>query len=133
MKLGTILSAILPMVFKTIDKHVPDTDAANAIRADLTAELLARDSEEMKQAASIIIAEAKGESWLQRSWRPVLMFVFIAIIAREYLISPMLFADHVPMDLREEFWTLLQLGVTGYIGGRSGEKIAAVVAERLRG
>ena len=38
--------------------------------------------------ASVIIAEAKGQSWLQRNWRPLLMAMFGVIIANNYIFFP---------------------------------------------
>ena len=74
----------------------------------------------------IIIAEATGQSWLQRNWRPVLMISITAIIVNNYILVPylQLFSVRaVVLDLPEKLWNLMTLGVTGYIAGRSGEKI----------
>lgn len=81
----------------------------------------------MKMKSAIIIAEAKGGSWLQRNWRPMLMCLFGIIIANNYIIYPyvvMLFGveNAVKMDIPPDMWDLLKLGVSGYIVGRSVEK-----------
>ena len=73
----------------------------------------------------IITTEMQG-NWLQRSWRPILMFLIITIIGMNYLLLPILGLLHVPVSplpLPKELWTLLQIGLGGYIVGRSGEKI----------
>ena len=75
----------------------------------------------------IIVAEAKGESWLQRNWRPLLMICIIAIIANNYILVPYLsaFTDKVTvLDLPKGLWALLNIGVGGYIASRGGEKIS---------
>ena len=72
----------------------------------------------------IIIAEAKG-NWLQRSWRPILMLSFGFIVIYVKFIAP-LFGFTIP-PLENEFWDLLQLGIGGYVVGRSAEKIAKSV------
>ena len=69
----------------------------------------------------IIIAEAKG-NWLQRSWRPILMLSFGFIVIYNKFAAP-LFGWTIPV-LEGEFWTLLQIGIGGYVVGRSAEKIA---------
>ena len=79
--------------------------------------------------ASVIIAEAKGQSWLQRNWRPLLMAMFGIIIANNYIMFPyieLLFGKQyaVKLAIPENMWSLLKLGVSGYIIGRSAEKIA---------
>ena len=76
--------------------------------------------------AEIIKIEAQG-GWLQRNWRPMLMLVVIAIIANNYVLVPYLSAIwpeyvHV-LDLPSGLWALLNVGVGGYVAGRSGEKI----------
>jgi len=73
----------------------------------------------------IIIAEAKGDSWLQRNWRPMLMCAFGFIVVNNYIISPYLqalFGFSVHLDLPPAMWDLLKIGVGGYIVGRSVEK-----------
>ena len=84
-----------------------------------------------QEQAKIIIAETQG-SWIQANWRPVLMLVAIAIIANNYIIVPYLavFTDKVViLDLPKGLWQLLTLGVSGYIVGRSAEKIAGTIKQ----
>ena len=69
----------------------------------------------------IILAEANG-NWLQRSWRPILMLSFGFIVIYVKFIAP-LFSLPIP-PLEDEFWDLLQLGIGGYVVGRSVEKVA---------
>lgn len=69
----------------------------------------------------IILAEANG-NWLQRSWRPILMLSFGFIVIYVKFIAP-LFSLPIP-PLEDEFWSLLQLGIGGYVVGRSVEKVA---------
>jgi hypothetical protein len=69
----------------------------------------------------IILAEANG-NWLQRSWRPILMLCFGFIVMYVKFIAP-LFSLPIP-PLENEFWNLLQLGIGGYVVGRSVEKVA---------
>jgi hypothetical protein len=77
----------------------------------------------------IIIAEAKG-NWLQRSWRPILMLSFGFIVIYTKFISQLAPQLITPV-LEPEFWSLLKLGIGGYVIGRSGEKIAATVANKI--
>jgi len=68
----------------------------------------------------IIVTEAKG-NWLQRSWRPILMLAFGFIVIYVKFLAP-LFDLRIP-ELENEFWNLLQLGIGGYVIGRTGEKM----------
>tara|TARA_B100000780_G_scaffold118034_1_gene82820 strand:- start:2833 stop:3228 length:396 start_codon:yes stop_codon:yes gene_type:complete len=80
-----------------------------------------KELELQRMQTDVIIAEAKG-NWLQRSWRPILMLSFGFIVIYVKFIAP-LFDLKIP-ELENEFWNLLQLGIGGYVVGRSAEKIA---------
>ena len=80
-----------------------------------------KELELQKMQTSIILAESKG-NFLQRSWRPILMLGFGFIVMYTKFLAP---AFGLPnAELEHEFWTLLELGIGGYVVGRSAEKIA---------
>ena len=83
--------------------------------------LIEKQLELQKMQTEIIVTEAKG-NWLQRSWRPILMLAFGFIVIYVKFIAP-LFNLTTP-ELENEFWNLLQLGIGGYVIGRSEEKIS---------
>ena len=89
-------------------------------RAELYGKILDVTIELAKIQSNVVNTEMQG-NWLQRSWRPILMLLCIIIIAWNYMFVPIF---HLPqMILPKELWTLLTIGVSGYIVGRSGEKI----------
>lgn len=92
------------------------------IEADLLAAVARQEEELRRSQASIIGAEAQG-NWLQRSWRPIIMLVFAAIV----LVGT--FFNLPILDDTSRFWDLLEIGIGGYVIGRSAEK----VADRLKG
>lgn len=114
--IGPLLSGLLSVV----DKAVEDKDQAAQIKARLHEQVLNGGLQELEAAAKIIVAEAQGESWLQRNWRPLLMVMFGVIIANNYLIVPLFNTPSalIPPDM----WDLLKLGVGGYVVGRTVEK-----------
>lgn len=114
------LGPLLDGVSKVIDKVVPDAGEAQRIKAELQVQVLNGHLKEIEAAAAVIQAEAKGESWLQRNWRPMLMCLFGVIIANNYIIHPI--AGGPMMPLPPEMWELLKLGIGGYVLGRSVEK-----------
>ncbi|MFZ5653158.1 MAG: 3TM-type holin [Pseudomonadota bacterium] len=129
--IAAFIPALSDLLGKVIDRAVPDRDQANKLRAELTTQLLSQSSAELQGAVDIIKAEAQGSSWLQRNWRPILMLTIVAIVANNYLVSPWLNAifgaDTAPiLDLPERLWALMNLGVGGYVAGRSGEKMVAL-------
>ena len=130
--LGAIAGPIVSGLFGILDEVVEDKDEANRIKAKIAERQQELVETRLKGAIEIILAEAKG-NWLQRSWRPVLMLVVVAIIANNYLLVPWLslFTDKVAvLDLPGELYTLMTVGVGGYIAGRTGEKIAGSINKR---
>jgi len=114
--IGPLISGVLGV----IDKAVEDKDQANVIKAKINEMAVMGEMKELESAAKIIVAEAQGDSWLQRNWRPLLMVTFGVIIANNYLIVPIF--NTPPADIPPDMWDLLKLGVGGYVVGRSAEK-----------
>lgn len=91
------------------------------------------DAKTKELQSNVIIAEAKGGSWLQRNWRPLLMMEFGVIIANNYILNPWLsamFDIDIVMEIPLDMWALLKLGIGGYIVGRSGEKVVKAWKEK---
>ncbi|MDP2432909.1 MAG: 3TM-type holin [Pseudomonadota bacterium] len=123
-----LIPAIAGLISKVIDRAVPDQAEAAKLRGVMLETLHSEGMAELEAQSKIILAEAQGESWLQRNWRPVLMLVIVAIIANNYLIAPyvnaIFGAGSVPtLELPERLWDLMTLGVGGYVAGRSAEKL----------
>jgi len=70
-------------------------------------------------------------SWLQKSWRPIVMLSFTFIVVYAFFIQPAFLPKS--MDVRStlptQFWGLLELGIGGYVIGRSVEKVADKVTK----
>lgn len=132
-----LLSAIAPLakiLFNTIDKAVLDKDLQLKLKAELQTQLLQSNTEELKAAASIVEAEAKA-GWFAASWRPLLMYVLIFVLVFNYIFAPiikMITGHLVGFELPGDVWTLLQIGLGGYVVGRSGESIARTMANRIK-
>jgi len=118
--LPLLIGPLVSGVLSVIDKAVEDKDQANAIKAKFNELAIAGEMKELESAAKIIVAEAQGDSWLQRNWRPMLMVMFGVIIANNYIIVPIF--NTTPADIPPDMWDLLKLGVGGYVVGRSVEK-----------
>ncbi|GAB6052897.1 hypothetical protein JCM17960_17170 [Magnetospira thiophila] len=117
---GALLGPLVAGLFSVVDKAVEDEDAKIKIKGELQTMILTGQMKEIEQAASIIVAEANGESWLQRNWRPMLMCLFGIIIANNYIVSPITGSPSMPLP--PDMWELLKIGVGGYVVGRSVEK-----------
>lgn len=84
------------------------------------------NTEIIKQQGGIVEAEAKSESWLASNWRPITMLTFVFIIANNYIIYPYLSMFGVThataLVIPPDMWSLLKIGLGGYVVGRSVEK-----------
>ncbi|SDK68139.1 3TM-type holin [Billgrantia gudaonensis] len=131
--IGNILGTVAGPVMEVIDQAVEDKDQANRLKAELRSRLIEQQDAALQAKMKIVLAEAGGESWLQRNWRPLLMTVIVAIVGNNYLLAPYLgamFGIGLQLDLPEQLWNLMTLGVGGYIAGRSGEKIVGTLRGR---
>ena len=115
-----VIIPLLSGLLSVVDKAVEDKDQAAAIKARLNEMTLSGSMKELEAAASIIVAEAQGDSWLQRNWRPLLMVLFGVIIANNYIVVPIF--NTPAADIPPDMWDLLKLGLGGYVVGRSVEK-----------
>lgn len=126
-----VLGKVIEQGLDVVDQFVEDKDRANEIKAAIKKQVENNAHEEhqalIREQGRIVAAEVQGESWLQRNWRPLLMLVVIVIIANNYILVPYLkalFPQHVHvLELPSGLWALLNVGVGGYVAGRSGEKI----------
>jgi len=118
--IAALIPAITGIISSVIDKAVPDRNEAEALKAKLTLQVLEMNQVEMQSATSLILAEVQGESWLQRNWRPLLMVWFAGLVGFHWFgFTP----GNITQDTVNHLFQLVQLGVGGYVVGRSGEKI----------
>lgn len=139
MSVFSILANIIKPVGDIIDDVTTTEEERLAAKAklaevtkDIEMKMIDYASTLAESRTKVILAEAQG-SWLQRNWRPLLMLVAIVIIANNYILFPYVsaFTDKVyVLELPSGLWTLLTTGVTGYVVGRTGEKIAQTMKER---
>lgn len=123
MKLLNFVTKALDPIAKIIDDiHTSEDEKLAAHQKILETQnqifvhVLDYERAQLEAQSKIITAEAQGQSWLQRSWRPITMLTFLALVVADsfgWLANP----------LASEAWTLLQIGLGGYVVGRSAEKI----------
>lgn len=95
-----------------------------SLQNQMAEKMLDYETKLLSAQADIIKAEAQGASWIQRNWRPCTMFTFLILVVCDsfgWLHNP----------LAPQAWTLLQIGLGGYVVGRSAEKIAPHVASAM--
>ena len=129
--LAKIVEIIKP-VGQIIDQvHTSEEERAKlknelfVLQAQLQVEVLEYEKNLLKKQSQIITGEAQGNSWLQRSWRPITMLTFLVLVCLDAF-------GWLAFRLSDQAWMLLQIGLGGYVIGRSGEKIAQPVIKAMK-
>jgi len=91
--------------------------------------LMEYESTVLKAQQDVITTEAKSESPLTRSWRPVTMLTFLCLIVWTWIFGP---PPNMPEEMLGRLFDIVYLGLGGYVVGRSAEKIVPTVMEALR-
>ncbi|MFY7926230.1 MAG: 3TM-type holin, partial [Aquidulcibacter sp.] len=127
--IGALLPALVPILGDALKRLFPDAEARQRAEAELNAALLARAGELEKAAADIIKAEAQSEHWLAACWRPILMLTFGLLIVARWLGWS---APGISEAEALKLWNIVEIGLGGYVIGRSAEKTLPRIVEVLR-
>ena len=91
-----------------------------SIQTQMASILIEYEKKLLEYQSKVLNAEATGHSWLQRNWRPITMLVFVALITATWLgWTP----PGLDEELQKKLFDIVQIGIGGYIVGRSAEKI----------
>jgi hypothetical protein len=122
--------AITPITNLIDDLHTSDEEKMQMkqqfliLQAGLTQQLLEYEKATMRMKADIIKAEASAQggwsAFLTRSWRPIVMLTFTGLVVARWLGFT---ASGIDPALEAQLFDIIQLGIGGYIVGRSGEKV----------
>ena len=86
------------------------------IQTEFQSKVLEYETKLMEAQSSVIRAEATSSSWLASNWRPIAMMTFLVLVVFDSF-------NLLKNSLSEEAWLLLQIGLGGYVVGRSAEKV----------
>lgn len=124
------LLSFLPIIGDVLDKVIPDPVAQADAKVKLMELAQKGEFAEMNARADIIKAEASSESWLAQSWRPILMLTFGALIVARWMGFA---APGISEDEILKLWSIVELGLGGYVVGRTVEKIVPSITTALKG
>ena len=93
------------------------------VQSDIQVRVLDYEKEMLQAKSSIINSEANGQSWLQRNWRPITMLTFLGLVVCDSF-------GLLTSRLAPQAWTLLQIGMGGYVIGRSCEKVLPKIIKK---
>lgn len=124
------LTAALDVGGKLIDRLWPDKAQQDQARLALLELAQKGELAELTGRAEIVKTEAASSHWLAASWRPILMLTFGALIVARWLgwSAPGISEAEVL-----KLWDIVELGLGGYVIGRSAEKIIPAAAAAVKG
>ena len=111
-----LLSGLIGEIGGVVNTLSVSSKEKKRIEAELLQAVNKHEEELNRSRAAIIRSETQG-NWLQRSWRPVVMLVFAVIVLAGTFWELPILAD------TSRFWDLQEIGIGGYVIGRSAEKI----------
>lgn len=122
--------ALIPVFGSVLDKILPDPQAAADAKIKMLELAQRGELGELTARAEIVKTEAASEHWLAASWRPILMLTFGGLIVARWLgwSAPGISEAEVL-----KLWDIVELGLGGYVIGRSAEKIIPAAAAALKG
>jgi len=106
------------------------------IQAGVITESVALEKTAIEAKTAIIIQEAKSDSWLTRSWRPIVMLSLAgSVLAYWFGLTPIDSStglSTIPLEIVNRMYSLVEIGVGGYIASRGAEKIIPKVVAALK-
>ncbi len=117
--IAAAIPLITALIGKAIDKAVPDKNEAERLKAEITMQAMKQNDAELQGAISIITAEATGESWLQRNWRPITALTFVGLVVAHWLGFT---APNLEQETIIKLLNIVQIMIGGYVISRGAEK-----------
>lgn len=118
---------IIEQIGGVVDKVVT-TDAEKAKMKEELASVVMGNLNRMAETQGEVIKKEMEGSFLQRNWRPLVMLAFAGILIAKWF---GLTDSGISEPLELELMTLLELGIGGYVAGRSIEKVADTVTKNV--
>ncbi len=125
------LTEIISPVTKLVDEVSTNDEergqlrlALNQLQVRLSSRLIDYEQRLSELRAQTVQSESQGHSWLQRNWRPITMMTFLVLVVADAF-------GWTSSPLNDKAWDLLELGLGGYVIGRSVEKITPAITEAV--
>ena len=138
MDLMTLIGSVFKPAADLIDNlHTSKEEKLQqkAVLLDIQTKFLAQglefEKDQLKARAAIIEAEAKSGNWLTSSWRPVTMYTFLVMLV-SYWFGWIDVTDRITEPLLEKIFSLLQIGLGGYIVSRGVEKVVPATMKAMK-
>ena len=115
-------------ILEIVNKFIPDQESAEKVTLELEKEF----SKQLEMKHSIIRAEQENGG-IASKWRPWTMLAFLGMVITHWVLYDIVpyvivvfdINTYTPLDpgFTDGFLDLIKMGLAGYIGGRSMEKM----------
>lgn len=123
--MNAVISSLVAPLAEIVGRFIPDPEKKAAAQLQMLQMAQNGELAQLNAALQVILAEERG-NWLQRTWRPLLMVFFAALVgARWFGFTPPNMAESEILKL----WDIVQFGIGGYTIGRSFEKVIPPVIQ----
>ena len=129
---AALLPVLRDVVGKVVGNMFPDPEQADKrerTKQEFVTALIDQAQSIELAAADIVKAEAQSGNWLASSWRLLTMLIFVGLIVARW------FGWAAPnLDEAEylKLWDIVELGLGGYVIGRTAEKLVPNIADAIK-
>lgn len=99
------------------------------INAALTVKMLELEGQIIEAQSKALVAEIQGNSWLQQNWRPLTMVTFVVLVVATWSGYS---APGLTEAMHLRLLDIVEIGLGGYVLGRSVEKVATTLKDSFK-
>lgn len=120
-----MIGEVLEIGGKLIDKLFPDPADKMRAQAALLDMQQRGELQELAGRIEIVKTEAQSDHWLAANWRPLCMLIFTGLIVARWMGWS---APGMSEAEALKLWSIVEVGLGGYVVGRTAEKVLPPVA-----
>ena len=124
------ITSATALVTSVIDRIWPDPTEQEKTQLEQVKVAMGAAMQMLQGQVAIIIAEAQGGGFLQRNWRPITMLVFLGLVVAHFFGFQ---SDTFTPEDSAHLFSLVELGLGGYVIGRSVEKTLPGILKAVKG
>ena len=98
------------------------------LQVSLYSKVLDYEARLVEAQSKIITSEAQSDSWLTKNWRPLTMVTFVGLVVARWVGFT---APGISETVEMELWSIIKIGIGGYVAGRSVEKVVPAIADAI--
>ena len=126
---GEIAGDLIDSIGDAADGLFTSEEERKRAKLAIKSRLLEHKEKLATERAKTVRSETSGH-WYQRAWRPFTMVVFVGVIVAHWFGVA---GTHLDPAIQEWLYKVIQLGLGGYVFGRSAGKIAPHARDAITG